>query len=90
MRHPESGSVAEFAEASRVPVINGGDGPNEHPSQALLDLYTMRTEMAAHGRELDGMTIALIGDLRIWPRGAFAVQAIVCTIRSPCTSDRAA
>ena len=64
MRHPESGSVAEFAEASRVPVINGGDGPNEHPSQALLDLYTMRTEMAAHGRELDGMTIALIGDLR--------------------------
>ena len=40
MRHPESGSVAEFAQASRVPVINGGDGPNEHPSQALLDLYT--------------------------------------------------
>ena len=63
MRHPESGSV-EFAEASRVPVINGGDGPNEHPSQALLDLYTMRTEMAAQARTLDGMTIALVGDLR--------------------------
>ena len=38
MRHPENGSVAEFAAASRVPVINGGDGANEHPSQALLDL----------------------------------------------------
>ena len=62
MRHPESGSVAEFAEASRVPVINGGDGPNEHPSQALLDLYTMRTEMAASGQGIDGLKIALIGD----------------------------
>ncbi|MBL4827742.1 MAG: aspartate carbamoyltransferase, partial [Spongiibacteraceae bacterium] len=40
MRHPKEGSVAEFAGASRVPVINGGDGANEHPSQALLDLYT--------------------------------------------------
>ena len=64
MRHPEPGSVAKFAEASRVPVINGGDGPNEHPSQALLDLYTMRTEIAAHGQSLDGLSIALIGDLR--------------------------
>ena len=64
MRHPESGSVAEFAEASRVPVINGGDGPNEHPSQALLDLYTMRTEISDQGKSLDGMSIALVGDLR--------------------------
>ena len=64
MRHPESGSVAEFAEASRVPVINGGDGPNEHPSQALLALYTMRTEISDQGKALDGMSIALVGDLR--------------------------
>ena len=64
MRHPESGSVAEFAEASRVPVINGGDGPNEHPSQALLDLYTMRTEISDQGKQLDAMSIALVGDLR--------------------------
>jgi aspartate carbamoyltransferase catalytic subunit len=64
MRHPESGSVAEFAEASRVPVINGGDGSNEHPSQALLDLYTMRTEIRDQGKALDGMSIALVGDLR--------------------------
>jgi len=64
MRHPEVGSVAEFAEASRVPVINGGDGPNEHPSQALLDLYTVKQEMAARGRGIDELRIALIGDLK--------------------------
>ena len=64
MRHPEAGSVSEFAQASRVPVINGGDGPNEHPSQALLDLYTMRDELSATGRSLNGLSIALIGDLK--------------------------
>ncbi len=64
MRHPEAGSVAEFARASRVPVINGGDGANEHPSQALLDLYTMRDELSGTGRALDGLKIALIGDLK--------------------------
>lgn len=44
VRHPEQGSVAEFARATNVPVINGGDGPGEHPSQALLDLYTIQRE----------------------------------------------
>lgn len=64
MRHPAAGSVAEFAAASRVPVINGGDGANEHPSQALLDLYTIRKELRGRGRGLDGLRIAMIGDLR--------------------------
>lgn len=64
MRHPQAGSVAEFAAASRVPVINGGDGANEHPSQALLDLYTIRKELAANGRDIDGLRIAMIGDLK--------------------------
>jgi aspartate carbamoyltransferase catalytic subunit len=64
MRHPEAGSVAEFAEASRVPVINAGDGPNEHPSQALLDLYTIRKELGTRGREIDSLAIALVGDLK--------------------------
>ncbi len=64
MRHPAEGSVAEFAAASRVPVINGGDGSNEHPSQALLDLYTINSEMAASGRAIDRLRIALVGDLR--------------------------
>ena len=65
MRHPEEGSVEEFAAASRVPVINGGDGANEHPSQALLDLYTIKKELQDHGRpDVDGLRIALIGDLK--------------------------
>jgi len=64
MRHPQDGSVAEFAAASRVPVINGGDGANEHPSQALLDLYTIRSELKSQSRAVDGLRIAMLGDLR--------------------------
>lgn len=64
MRHPENGSVAEFAAASRVPVINGGDGSNEHPTQALLDLYTIRSELSGQQRGIDGLRIAMVGDLR--------------------------
>ncbi|MDG1322112.1 MAG: aspartate carbamoyltransferase [Porticoccaceae bacterium] len=64
MRHPEAGSVADFAAASRVPVLNGGDGANEHPTQALLDLYTIRKEMSDKGRDIDGLSVAMIGDLR--------------------------
>ncbi|TDG12381.1 aspartate carbamoyltransferase [Seongchinamella unica] len=64
MRHPQAGSVAEFAAASRVPVLNGGDGSNEHPSQALLDLYTIKKELAGQGREIDRLRIAMVGDLR--------------------------
>ena len=64
MRHPQAGSVAEFAEGSRVPVINGGDGANEHPTQALLDLYTIRKELRSKNRAIDGLRIAMIGDLK--------------------------
>ncbi|HAK51105.1 MAG TPA: aspartate carbamoyltransferase, partial [Gammaproteobacteria bacterium] len=64
MRHQIEGSVEEFASASRVPVINGGDGSNEHPSQALLDLYTIRKEVSDRGKGVDNLRIALIGDLR--------------------------
>ena len=64
MRHPQEGSVADFAAASRVPVMNGGDGANEHPTQALLDLYTIARELQAKGRQIDGLRIAMIGDLR--------------------------
>ena len=64
MRHPEAGSVSKFAAASRVPVINGGDGSNEHPTQALLDLYTIRRELLATGGSVDGLRIAMIGDLK--------------------------
>ena len=53
MRHGQEGSVGEFAGASRVPVINAGDGANEHPSQALLDLYTIRQEMLGRRKKVD-------------------------------------
>ena len=64
MRHPENDSVKKFAEASRVPVINGGDGSNEHPSQALLDLYTIRKELSQNDKTIDNLRIALVGDLK--------------------------
>ena len=64
MRHELEGSVSEFADASRVPVLNGGDGSNEHPSQALLDLYTIRKELESQNKTIDNLRIALIGDLR--------------------------
>ena len=64
LRHPDEGSVRKFAESSRVPVINGGDGSNEHPSQALLDLYTIKKELRQNGKTVDGLKIALVGDLK--------------------------
>jgi aspartate carbamoyltransferase catalytic subunit len=64
VRHPEQGSVAEFARATNLPVINGGDGPGEHPSQALLDLYTIQREFSRLGKIVDGAHIALVGDLK--------------------------
>lgn len=78
MRHPVAGSVAEFAEASRVPVINGGDGDNEHPSQALLDLYTIRKELMHQGRDgIDNLRIALIGDLK-YGRTVHSLCKLLC------------
>ena len=64
VRHPDQGSVAEFARATNIPVVNGGDGPGEHPSQALLDLYTILTEFSRLGKLLDGAHIAVVGDLK--------------------------
>ena len=60
IRHYEQGAASRAASVSSVPIINGGDGPGEHPTQALLDLYTIRHEL---GR-IDGVKIALVGDLR--------------------------
>ncbi len=60
IRHYEEGTAAEAARLSPVPVINAGDGPGEHPTQALIDLYTIQKEL---GR-LGGLRIALVGDLR--------------------------
>ncbi len=64
IRHPEQGSVAEFAAATNIPVVNGGDGAGEHPSQALLDLYTILSEFSRLGKLLDGANIVMAGDLK--------------------------
>jgi len=59
LRHPEKGSAKVASEFSPSPVINAGDGPGEHPTQALLDIYTIRKERGTP----DNLTIAMVGDL---------------------------
>jgi aspartate carbamoyltransferase len=70
LRHPVKGSARQAADASdqlklqmrrTVPIINAGDGTGEHPTQALLDLYTIKDRF---GRNIDGLTIGVVGDLR--------------------------
>lgn len=58
MRHPMAGAAAIAAEVSPVPILNGGDDANEHPTQALLDLLTILRERGT----IDGLTITLVGD----------------------------
>ncbi|MBF0470594.1 MAG: aspartate carbamoyltransferase [Gammaproteobacteria bacterium] len=60
LRHHQEGGVRRAARVSPVPVINAGDGPGQHPTQALLDMYTIRNEFGA----FDGLTVALVGDLK--------------------------
>lgn len=60
MRHPQIGSAKEAAAVAQAPILNGGDGAGQHPTQALLDLYTIRHERS----KVDGMTIVLCGDLK--------------------------
>lgn len=60
MRHPEQGSADRAAAVSSVPFLNAGDGPGQHPTQALLDLYTIQKERGT----VDGLHVAMVGDLR--------------------------
>jgi len=60
MRHPQIGSARIAAEVAEAPVLNGGDGAGQHPTQALLDLFTIRSERG----QVDGNTIVLCGDLK--------------------------
>jgi len=59
LRHYEVGAAKRAAAVSRIPVINAGDGVGQHPTQALLDLYTIRKEIGA----IEGLRIAMVGDL---------------------------
>jgi aspartate carbamoyltransferase catalytic subunit len=60
LRHPETGAAATAARYLRKPLINAGDGTGEHPTQALLDLFTIQEDL---GR-LEGLTVTLLGDLK--------------------------
>ncbi|BGP52977.1 hypothetical protein JCM8202_004061 [Rhodotorula sphaerocarpa] len=60
LRHPAAGSAQEAARYSPVPIINAGDGIGEHPTQAFLDIYTIREELGT----VNGLTITMVGDLK--------------------------
>jgi aspartate carbamoyltransferase catalytic subunit len=60
LRHDQEGAAARAAAVASVPVVNAGDGPGEHPTQALLDLYTIQRELG----HVEGVRIAFCGDLR--------------------------
>ena len=60
LRHPQIGAANEAAAATDQPVLNAGDGAGQHPTQSLLDLYTILKEQS----KIDGLTIALAGDLK--------------------------
>ena len=60
LRHPHEGSAKLASEVSEVPVINGGDGAGQHPTQTLLDLFTIKEEIG----KLEGLNVGMLGDLR--------------------------
>lgn len=60
IRHPKEGAARLAAEVADIPVINAGDGSNQHPTQTILDLYTMKCEFG----KIDGLKIGLLGDLK--------------------------
>ena len=60
LRHPEVGASALAAQYASKPIINAGDGVGEHPTQALLDLFTIREELGV----VDGLTVTMVGDLK--------------------------
>ncbi|MDP3758785.1 MAG: aspartate carbamoyltransferase, partial [Candidatus Daviesbacteria bacterium] len=60
IRHPEAFAAKKAADVADIPVINAGDGANQHPTQTLLDLYSIMKEAG----QIDGITVALMGDLK--------------------------
>ena len=59
IRHYESGLIEKASQYSSIPIINGGDGPGQHPTQSIIDLYTIQSELGM----IDGISIAMVGDL---------------------------
>lgn len=77
IRHHEQGAAMRAAAVSPVPIINGGDGPGEHPTQALLDFYTIWSELG----QVDDLRIALVGDLR-FGRAVRSLALLFCLTRN--------
>ncbi len=73
IRHPEMGSAQMAADYARKPVINGGDGIGEHPTQALLDLFTIKEELG----QIDGLNVGMVGDLR-FGRTVHSLARLLC------------
>ncbi|WP_438351600.1 aspartate carbamoyltransferase catalytic subunit [Paenibacillus sp. FA6] len=86
IRLKPDGVLQDLAETVKVPLINAGDGNNEHPTQALLDLYTMRKKFG----ELKGLKVSIIGDIRhsrvarsnLWALQKFGAQVNFCAPKS--------
>ncbi len=82
IRLKPNGVLAELAEKIKVPLINAGDGNNEHPTQALLDMYTMRKQFG----DLKGLTVAIVGDIlhsrvarsNLWALTKFGAKVVFC------------
>jgi aspartate carbamoyltransferase catalytic subunit len=73
LRHPDVGASKVAAEYARKPIINAGDGVGEHPTQALLDLYTIWSELG----QIDGLHVAMVGDLR-YGRTVHSLARLLC------------
>jgi len=73
LRHPETGSARIAAEYASIPVINAGDGIGEHPTQALLDLFTILEEF----NRIDGLHVAMVGDLK-YGRTVHSLTRLLC------------
>ena len=79
MRHPEAGSADKAASVSHVPFINAGDGGNQHPTQSLLDLYTIKKEKGS----LDGLHVAFACD----PLHSRTIRSLTTTFASPSSAQ---
>jgi len=80
VRHPSSGACHLIARHVSCPILNAGDGCHEHPTQALLDLLTIRE----HRGELAGLTVAIVGDVlhsRVARSNLFALRTLGATVR---------
>ncbi len=77
MRHPREGSARYASEVSPVPIINAGDGSNQHPTQCLLDLYSI---LKTQGK-LDGLNVAFVGDLK-YGRTVHSLTMALCNFNT--------